>query len=85
MLWYTKSEACPQYIDRKRGYTVGTSDETMTAREAQEYLGISNRKMAQMLDKGILAFERDPLDQRVKLIPRAEVEALRARSKKVAA
>lgn len=59
----------------------------MTAREAQQYLGISNRKMWQMLEVDkVLSYERDPLDKRVKLVKRADVEALKARSaKKVAA
>lgn len=55
----------------------------MTAREAQERLGISNHKMWQLLEVDkILPYERDPLDRRVKLIKRADVERLKARSGK---
>ena len=61
------------------------SDDTMTAGEAQEYLGISKRKMWELLEKDeLLAYERDPLDKRIKLIKRSDVEALKARSKKAA-
>lgn len=57
-------------------------DDLMTAREAQEYLGVSNRKMTQLLASGALTSQPDPLDRRVKLIPRAEVEAIKAQSAK---
>jgi hypothetical protein len=64
---------------------VNGSDETMTAREAQEYLGISKRKMWELLEKDKqLSYERDPLDKRIKLIKRSDVEALKARSKRAA-
>jgi hypothetical protein len=62
------------------------ADDMMSAGEAQEYLGVSRRKMWELLEKDhALAYERDPLDKRVKLIKRADVEALRAKSKKLAA
>lgn len=57
----------------------------MTAREAAEYMRISKRKMWQLLSQGVLASQDDPLDGRVKLVKRADVEALLAKSKKVAA
>lgn len=57
------------------------------AGEAQKMLGISKKKMADLLDKKILAHQEDPLDKRVKLVSRADVEALLASStvKKLAA
>jgi hypothetical protein len=57
----------------------------MTAREAQEYLEISNKKMAQLLANGKLPSEPDPLDKRVKLVRRADVERLKGQSRKNAA
>ena len=58
----------------------------MTAGEARAQLGISPKKLAALIHDGVLKTEPDPLDKRVKLIRRADVEALAARStKKVAA
>lgn len=65
--------------------------DTLTAREAQEYLGISNKKMAQLLLAGErgephgLLSEPDPLDKRVKLVKRADVERMKGQSRKNAA
>lgn len=56
------------------------ADDLIIAGEAQKRLGISKKKMAELLDKGILASEPDPLDKRVKLVSAAAVEALRASS-----
>ena len=61
------------------------SDELLTAHEAQEYLGVSKRKMWRLLQDGVLATQNDPLDARVKLIKRSDLDALKAQSKKVAA
>ncbi len=52
----------------------------MTVGEARAYLGISKKKMAVLIASGELVTEPDPLDNRVKLIRRADVEALAARS-----
>ena len=52
----------------------------MTVAEAREALGVSKPKMARLLQEGTLHAEPDPLDKRYKLIARAEVEALKARS-----
>ena len=61
-------------------------DDLILAREAQQILGVSKKKMAELLEKRLTVHE-DPLDRRVKLVSRAEVEALRASStvKKAAA
>ena len=56
----------------------------MTIAEATQYLGISNKTMARLIREGALAWQHDPLDKRSKLVKRADVEALKARSKKVA-
>lgn len=55
-------------------------EDTMTVAEAQRALGVSKAKMARMIAAGELHAEPDPLDKRYKLVPRAEVEALKARS-----
>lgn len=53
----------------------------MTVAEAQRELGVSKVKMARLIREGALHATPDPLDKRFKLIPRAEVEALKARSR----
>lgn len=66
-------------------------DDYMTASEAQAFLGVSNRKMADLLKTGrdgeppALASIPDPLDRRYKLVKRSDVEALGRQSKKLAA
>lgn len=57
----------------------------MTIAEAREYLGVSNKKMSRLLSEGELTATVDPLDKRVKLVKRSDVEALKARSVKSAA
>lgn len=66
-------------------------EDMMTVAEAQAFLGVSNRKMAELLKPGrsgeppVLASIPDPLDKRFKLLKRADVEALGRQSKKLAA
>lgn len=52
------------------------AEEYVTAREAGEILGVSKVKMAQLIKDGVLAAHDSVLDKRVKLIRRADVEAL---------
>ena len=56
--------------------------EYMTAKEAQQELGISNRKMTDLLagEKPILPWVPDKLDKRIKLVRKSDVEDLRASS-----
>lgn len=54
----------------------------MTVAEAQQALGVSKAKMARLIAEGALHAEPDPLDKRYKLVSRAEVEALKARSQR---
>lgn len=61
--------------------TAKKGGDTMTVAEAQRELGVSKVKMARLLREGALHAEPDPLDKRYKLIPRTEVEALKARSR----
>lgn len=60
-------------------------NEMLTAREAQEYLGVSKRKMWQLLKSGAVQTQDDPLDARLKLVRKSDLDALMARSKKPAA
>jgi excisionase family DNA binding protein len=50
--------------------------ELMTATEAQAYLGISTKTLARLLKSGELPYTPDKLDRRVKMVRRADVEAL---------
>jgi hypothetical protein len=59
-----------------------TADELITAGEARRLLGISTRKLAELFRDGALTAEPDPLDKRLKLVHRDQVEALLARSKR---
>jgi hypothetical protein len=52
--------------------------ERMSVLEARKFLGVSANKMTELLSSG-LAWESDPLDRRVKLIRRADLEALLGR------
>ncbi len=62
--------------------TAKKGGDAMTVAEAQRTLGVSKVKIAQLIRDGLLNATPDPLDKRSKLIPRAEVEALRARSQR---
>ncbi len=56
--------------------------EYLTVGEARALLGISNKTMARLISEGMLSTIGDPLDKRLKLVKRADVEALAARSPK---
>ena len=55
-------------------------DDVMRVAEAMQYLGVSRRKIAALIAEGELPAVVDPLDKRSKLVKRADVEALAARS-----
>jgi len=50
--------------------------ELITVTEARKILGISANKMSALISSGTLPYEQDPLDHRVKLIRRTDVEGL---------
>ena len=52
------------------------ADVFITTRKAQELLGISKGKMTDMIERGEIKTYPDPLDKRVKLIKKADVEAI---------
>lgn len=51
--------------------------EEMKLTQARQYLGISFTKMTTLIKRGLLAFEEDPLDCRVKVVKRADLDKLR--------
>jgi predicted DNA-binding transcriptional regulator AlpA len=56
----------------------------ITTREAIKLLHISPSTMSRLIKDGVLNHFVDLLDKRVKLVSRAEVEALKAQSRKAA-
>ncbi len=57
----------------------------MTVGEAREYLGVGKAKMAKLISERTLPTQPDPLDKRVRLIKRTDVERLAEQSSKRAA
>ena len=60
-------------------------DDLITYTEARRLLGVSTATLTKLLKNGIIPFYPDPLDERVKLVSRAEVLRLKVRERKVAA
>jgi hypothetical protein len=56
---------------------MGTPNDLVTVSEAQGFLEISHRKMADLIKDGAFIVYRNPLDKREKLISRAELEAFK--------
>lgn len=56
------------------------NSDLINATEARKLLGISANKMAALIGSGTIPFEQDPLDHRVKLVNRKDVEKLMQRS-----
>lgn len=50
--------------------------------QARKILGVSPNKMSKLISDGTLAYEQDPLDQRVKLVLLKDVENLKRLSAK---
>jgi hypothetical protein len=50
--------------------------------QARKILGVSPNKMSKLISDGTLAYEQDPLDQRVKLVFLRDVENLKRLSAK---
>lgn len=57
------------------------SEDYITLREAREFLGISKNKIAKMVKDGTVKTIPDPLDSRVKLVKKVDIERLKLRSK----
>jgi excisionase family DNA binding protein len=58
--------------------------ELLTLSEAARVLGVSRPKMTRMVSKGLLVTHNNPLDERTKLVRRADVLALLEWSRKAA-
>jgi hypothetical protein len=56
----------------------------ITAAEARQLLGVSPPKLTAMIKDKMFTIYEDPLDKRVKLLSKAEVEAARAPRKRAA-
>lgn len=61
--------------------TDGETDSYMSASEAAKELGVSRKKIADLIKSGELPTKEDPLDKRVKLITRSAVADLKQRSR----
>jgi len=59
-------------------------DDLIRTTEARKLLGVSTVKMTQLIKHGTFTVYENLLDRRVKLLSRAEVEALKDRSVKAA-
>jgi hypothetical protein len=51
--------------------------EKLNLTAAHKYLGISFTKMTGLVNNGIIKIEKDPLDNRVKLVKRADLDKLK--------
>jgi excisionase family DNA binding protein len=60
-------------------------DDLLTTAQVRAILGVGKAKMARLIATGELRTQPDPLDGRLKLIRRSDVDALLARSVKIAA
>jgi hypothetical protein len=56
---------------------IGMWPEKMNMSEAHRFLGVSHAKMTSLVKTGVIPHERNPLDHRVKLIRKSELEKLR--------
>jgi hypothetical protein len=54
--------------------------EYMTVAEARDALGVSRRKIAELIEQSVLPSRENPLDKRSKLVSRADVAHLKAQS-----
>jgi excisionase family DNA binding protein len=61
------------------------TSEYISVAEAREILGVSKTRIAEMVKRGELTSEPNPVDRRGKLLRRDEVEALAAKAGKIAA
>lgn len=55
----------------------------MKLSQAKKFLGVSSSTITKLVQRGILSYETDPIDTRVKLVRRADLEELLRRRKEV--
>jgi hypothetical protein len=66
-----------KYKHSHTGSKVEEWPEKMKLSVARKFLGISFSKMTALINTGIIQYERNPLDNRVKLVMRADLEELK--------
>ena len=49
----------------------------MKLSQARKFLGISHAKMTSLVQRGVLSYEQDPLDSRVKLVSTSDLKKLK--------
>jgi hypothetical protein len=54
----------------------------MILTQARRYLGVSFAKLTSLIKGGQIPFEQDPLDNRVKLVKRSDLDRLRRQGRK---
>ena len=59
--------------------SINSAKKKIPLSEAAELLGVSRYKMSRLVARGKVATSEDPLDERVKLVDRDEVLALKVR------
>jgi hypothetical protein len=68
-------------INEQRGYMKSSdSERKINLKAAAKHLGVSHRKMGQLLKEGALEYSVDPLDHRQKLVSIKAVELLKLSS-----
>jgi hypothetical protein len=79
-----ESSSAPVQLMPDNGSSNHTANDSkmINLTEARKILGVSPNKMSKLVTDGTLHYELDPLDQRVKLVPRKDVERLKQLSYK---
>jgi len=65
----------------KEGAGGGEWPEVMKLSQAHKYLGVSHHKITTLVHRGLLPFTRSELDQRVKLVRKSDLDALRRKAR----
>jgi excisionase family DNA binding protein len=55
-------------------------EEYLTSTEAKQYLGVSEYKMARLLESGEIAWQQDPFKKHAKLIKKSDLDAWLAKA-----
>lgn len=63
-----------QPLYQKKGPKAEAWPEKMKLSLALKFLGVSHAKMTSLIHNGVIPFELDPLDHRVKLVRKSDLE-----------
>jgi hypothetical protein len=77
-----ESSSAPIQIMSDNGNNSTDDSTRINLTQARKILGVSPNKMSKLVTDGTLQYELDPLDQRVKLVFRKDVERLKQLSHK---